>query len=181
MPTPVSFPYNSAKAVQVILWLLHRHRGQMDKLKLVKLVFYSDRAHLARYGRPILGGDYVAMQHGPVLSPLLNHINRAEYDNSLPFTLSGRVIGTKDTRIDYNEFSESDLEILREIDAEFGSKTPSQLWRMVHTLKAYKKHYPDPAENTSRPIPVEDLFLDLPDDSIIESIRESHEAFGLLG
>ena len=68
----ITFDYNQQKAFQVILWFLGRHGERLEKLKLVKLIFFADREHLHRYGRPIVGGRYVAMPLGPVASQCLD-------------------------------------------------------------------------------------------------------------
>lgn len=169
----ISFKYDKAKATQVILWLLHRH-GIMDKLRIVKLIFFADREHLARYGRPITGGTYVAMPHGPVSSELLNHINQISCEKNAPFVLDKTKLSPKQL-VDEDYLSESDIEILEDTNKKYGSYGPWTLRNMTHDLKAYKKNYPDNA-HTSVPLPYEDFFLDLNDDSILDIIREDQEA-----
>ena len=84
----IRFKYDADKAGQAILWLLHRHGGSMDKLKLIKLFFYADRLHLLRYGRPIVGGHYFAMNFGPVSSELKDIVDSTEQNEQLPFRIA---------------------------------------------------------------------------------------------
>lgn len=179
-PKPIAFRYNSQRATQAILWLLHKHGGGMDKLKLVKLLFYADREHLVRYGRPIIGGDYVAMQHGPVPSQLLNYLNRAAEEADLPFNLQDHHVLAKEV-VNEDELSESDIEVLEYINTEYGKYDPITLRNLTHELKAYQSCYPDPTVNTSRPLPYEAFFLDLKDDGILDIVRDNQEAWAELG
>jgi len=49
-------------------WRISRRRAlrTLTKLKAVTLMYLSDQYHLFRYGRPITGDRYVAMDMGPV-------------------------------------------------------------------------------------------------------------------
>jgi uncharacterized phage-associated protein len=176
----ISFTYNRDKAVQAALWLLNKHGGEMDRLKLVKLLFFADRNHLARYGRPIAGGPYNAMKYGPVCSEFLNEVNATVSPPTIPIEirehkLLAKAIANEDI------LSESDIEILEEVDREYGKHDTFALAEITHSLKAWESNYPDKAANTSHPLPYEDFFLDLEDDSILELIRDDQEAWNELG
>ncbi len=170
----ISFPYDSNKAAQAILWLLHRHGGALHRLKLVKLIFYADREHLVRYGRPIVGGRYVAMPHGPVSSELLNHINAAALEANMPF-VNEEVRVIEKAPVDEEYLSKSDIEVLENINGAYGALNRFVLRDLTHELLSYQKNYPNPKEKTSHPLPYEDFFLDLDDDGILDIIREHQE------
>ena len=176
----ISFAYDQQKANQALLWLLHRHGGTMDKLKLVKLVFYADREHLRQYGRPIIGGQYVAMRHGPISSELYDQLKVAAEKGRLPFTVQDRTQVIADGQLDEGDLSESDMQVLRWVYDEYGFCDPYRLRNMTHELEAWKRNYPDPTENTSRPLPYEDFFLDIGDDGMLETIIDHQEALGTL-
>ena len=55
---------NTAKAVEVIVWLANQRPG-IDIYHVVKSAFVADKNHLIRYGRPITGDDYEADVYGP--------------------------------------------------------------------------------------------------------------------
>src|SRR3972149_5673575 len=78
----VEFQFNREKATQAILWLVQRNNGALDKLQLVKMVLLADREHLARYGRPIIGGNYYTMKYGPVSSELKDYLDSPETSDS---------------------------------------------------------------------------------------------------
>ena len=170
----ICFGYDPAKATQVVLWLVHKHLGPLDKLKLVKLVFYADRQHLARYGRPIVGGCYYAMPNGPVSSELLDCIQDSAGGENPAFELTDLKVRAKMSP-DEEFLSESDIEVLEETDEEFGKLDPWHLRNMTHKLKAWKKNKPLPKGR--RPLPYEDFFLDLDvrNKSMLALIREDQE------
>lgn len=170
----IRFKFDKTEATQVILWLLHRH-GIMDKLKLVKMVFFADREHLARYGRPIVGGAYVAMPHGPVSSELLNYINGVNAADERSFELDGVNLRPR-SLVNEEYLSESDIAVLEDVDREYGRYDPWTLRNMTHQLKAYQKNYPPGSSNASLPLPYEDFFLDLEDKGMLRIIREDQEA-----
>lgn len=47
----------------------------LTKLKAAKLLYFADKLHLTRYGRPITGDRYYCLDHGPIPSASLNAIN----------------------------------------------------------------------------------------------------------
>ena len=176
---PIRFPYAREKAHNAALWFLHRHGGALDILKLIKLLFYADRLHLARYGRPITGGLYRTLPHGPVAQDLLDDLNaRAKASpraGGYPFRREGDYKIHAAGDVDEDHLSESDIEVLEETDRKYGHHDAFTLRHMTHELKAYQKN--DPGESC-RDLPYEDFFEDLPEDKrqILEIIREDNEA-----
>ena len=67
--------FNERKATQAAAFLLKIRGGRMSYLKLIKLLYLADRAALARWGRPITTDRHVSMNHGPVLSRVLDLVN----------------------------------------------------------------------------------------------------------
>lgn len=66
--------FNEAKAAQAAAILLRLRGGRMKYLKLIKLLYISDREALARWGKPITTDHYVSMKEGPVVSNIYNLI-----------------------------------------------------------------------------------------------------------
>jgi len=176
----ICFEYDESKATQVILWLLQRHGGKLDKVKLVKLIFFADITHLGRYGRPVVGGRYLAMDHGPVSSEILDHIKRSKGGGrAQPFVLKGYKVIAQGLA-DEDKLSQSDMEILEEINDEYGARDTFSLRDETHRYEAWKEHYR--GRRTSRPIPYEAFFLDLPkeEQEMLAVIREDQEARDIL-
>jgi len=66
MNTGFHFAYK--KAVQALNCFAIHHGGEIDKVHALKLVYFADRYHLRKYGRPITNDQYWAMRLGPVPS-----------------------------------------------------------------------------------------------------------------
>jgi len=64
----MSFPFSHRKTTQVLNFFACQSGGEINKLKALKLVYFADRYHLRRFGRPITGDEYLAMPYGPVAS-----------------------------------------------------------------------------------------------------------------
>lgn len=175
---PIKFPYVRERAYNAVLWLLHQHGGMLDRIKLIKLVFLVDLEHLSRYGRPVVGGGYVAMKHGPVASWLLHDINCPSVD--LPFEAVGPFNVRAKTLINEEHLSESDIEVMRDVNARFGDLDRFVLRDLSHCYKCWERNFD--GENTSYPLPYEDFFLDIPEErqGMLEVIRDEQEAWALL-
>jgi uncharacterized phage-associated protein len=173
----IVFRYDPERASHATRWLLARHGGRLDRLKLIKLIFLADRLHLARYGRPIVGGRYVAMEHGPVASDFYNAIK----GDTLEGTKQDGVRVECAVRPDEDFLSETDLEVLREVNDQYGSFDTFRLRDMTHLLRAWGKNYK--GENSSYPLPYEDFFEDLADEKqrALGLISEGQEAERVLG
>ena len=75
----IEFRFNKDKANAVILYLAQKDYG-ISKMRLLKYVFFADLYHINKYGRPILGDKYVAMDNGPVLSKLYDMLKTSSQD-----------------------------------------------------------------------------------------------------
>ena len=66
MTTPV---FNLEKSLQAILYVANNLQRK-DFHKIFKILYFADREHLSKYGRPITGDIYIAMKDGPVPSKI---------------------------------------------------------------------------------------------------------------
>jgi uncharacterized phage-associated protein len=172
----IEFQFNCEKAIQAVLWLVQRNNGAMDKLQLVKMIFLADREHLAKYGRPIVGGNYFAMKYGPVSSELLDCLDAAETVGSAFKVDNGhKVIAKKAVGQDW--LSQSDLDILDSIYQTYGHLDQWKLSDITHDFIAYKKNAPP--ENSRSPLPYEDFFLDYDEETkkMLQLIADEQEAW----
>jgi len=62
------FTFAYKKAAQALNFFAIQNGGHVEKLYALKLVFFADRYHLRKYGRPITNDQYWAMRLGPVPS-----------------------------------------------------------------------------------------------------------------
>ena len=174
----VKFNYCDKKAAQAVHYLLHKAGCSVDKLKLIKLIFYSDLWHIEQYGRPVVGGSYFAMQHVPVSSELLNDINGTRENVHRSFELSGNSVSISEECAD-DALSETDKEMLDRVFDTLGKKDAFSLRDLTHKLECYKKN--EPSGRGRKAIPYEDFFLDLPDKRMLDTIKEREEVDSLFG
>ena len=153
--------FNQRKVAQMAAFLLDRGRGQMNYLKLMKLLYLADRESMRRHGEPISGDRYVSMDHGPVLSQTFNLIkgavefeeggwnhwiaDKADYEVSLRRKVSLDAL---------DELSEADIEVLRDIHSKYGRMN---VWKLRDHTHDRCPEWKDP-RGSSIPIPYVDIF-----------------------
>jgi uncharacterized phage-associated protein len=73
----IEFEFSLSKLVHAVAMLSQLGVTDLTKLKVVKLLYFADKAHLLEFGAPILGDVYYCMDYGPVPSFALNQLNEA--------------------------------------------------------------------------------------------------------
>lgn len=133
----IRFTFEPEKALASLLYVSRELRAA-HKLpglhKIFKIFYFADQKHIARYGRPIFGDDYVAMKYGPVPSHTYDIVKSVRGDAcfrldnfSSSFSVKGKNI-TPLVEPDLDEIAESELECLAESiaenkDLDFGALT----------------------------------------------------------
>lgn len=69
------FSVDKEKTIEALLYIVTRY-GEVGRFHALKTLYYADRAHLQRYGRPITGDRYIAMENGPVPSYAYNAVKQ---------------------------------------------------------------------------------------------------------
>lgn len=141
-PKMVRFELNERKAVEALVWLANAQPG-ITFYYVVKVLFFADKIHLNKYGRPILGDQYVAMEHGPVPSTVYNMLKHDPFLGPDLRKAVKEALSIDDTRVkairkpDMEVFSKSDIECLKESLSIFGHMSFGTLKRVSHDEKAY--------------------------------------------
>jgi uncharacterized phage-associated protein len=116
----INFKFDEEKAVAATLYVAHRLMGAKrspDLYKILKIFYFADKKHIVKYGRPILGDYYVAMDHGPVPSNLYDMLKviknggHEEYGQLFKF-VAWNIKPLADP--DMDEISESELNCINE-------------------------------------------------------------------
>lgn len=169
------FEFSLDKFVAVMAYLADVGKIQdLTKLKAAKLLFFADKAHLLKYGRPILGDRYVSMDHGPVPSAALDLMNRLitpdEIDDpvreQLRTKLSVHGLFAKNhpfrSRVHgeaaYQHLSQSERNVLDEIIANYGRKPVGELIDLTHKEYAWRISDGTRLRGSSAPMPYELFF-----------------------
>lgn len=155
----MNFRFNIGKATEGACLFLERAGGQMNIMKLVKLMYLLDRLSLDRRGIPVCGGDYLSMRNGPVTSEVLDLINDGrlyrEADNRWEQCISDRADHqVKLEQIpERNHLSDADVTLLEEIWSEHGRSDP---WQLVEWCHRHCQEW-TPVTNGCAPIAVEQV------------------------
>lgn len=161
--------FDERRTAEAAAFLLYRGGGSLPLIKLVKLLYLSERLSLQRYGEPITGDKLVSMPHGPVLSMTYDHINGAlpSVDGGWDTWIADRadnVVALRDESLirspeqDLLRLSDSDLEILGEIWTKYGHWDRWELVRYTHSDACPEWEDPD---GSSKPIHYDFLFTKL--------------------
>jgi len=134
------FWFNEKKAAQAAAHLLKSKGGRLDKLVLLKTLYMADRRTLLEEGKPITGDRMVSMDHGPVLSVVLNLMNRTPGPGSMWAKFIDPPDGNDVVRLkatanpDTDELSRYELRVLDEELVKFGDMAPYDLADHLHKI-----------------------------------------------
>ncbi|MFQ5451327.1 MAG: Panacea domain-containing protein [Nitrospinaceae bacterium] len=169
-------------AVNSLLYLCQKAKENGQKfsfMQIAKLLFYADKLHLKRYGRPITGDTYIKMDHGPNPSAVYDYLKdvrtrldlrdefiKVELEPNPPHAPKPFIIPLREA--DLGVFSDSDREVLEEVFSQYGAKTAKQLRDLSHHEKAWQEAELEMA--------YED-FLDPEDEAMANYIQETQDAW----
>jgi uncharacterized phage-associated protein len=155
---PVRFKFNPEKFVACLAFFASNSKS-VDKLKAAKLLYYADKYHLIRYGKPILGDVYYHWDYGPVPFKSLAIMNEAIDSYNLPnISQENLELLRKHLRIDLEKkhptfelkgrldleiLSDAEQEALQETAKSYGKYTGSQLIDLTHREAPWLKTQPN--------------------------------------
>lgn len=188
MSNELTFEFRLDKVVSALAYFSRAGATDLTKLKAAKLLYLADQYHFLRYGRPISGDRYIAMDLGPVpentyqLTTRLvdpdevddetrqRALEKLDVDRGFLKRLKHPVLRARGVA-DLTVFSESEIEALDRTVREFGAKSAHELVDLTHRHKAYKRANVMRAQGSSVPLPYEFFLEDLPGEKS-EGIKE---------
>ncbi len=195
----IRFSFNLQKLVHSIAFFSAKGVSDLTKLKVAKLLYFADKEHLLRYGRPILGDVYYCLQYGPVPSVALNEMNDAlqapevgsdhsderQFEAILsvksPLWSRNRYFVAK-KGFDENVFSKSEIEVLDHVSLKYGSKSAGELVNLTHLEPTWTIPNATRAPGSRAPIPYSLFFEGAPSESqemlaLIEEEQKERDDF----
>lgn len=135
-----------AKLKAIILYFAQNTNPQyLGKVKLMKLFYYLDFNHVKQYGTSVTGDEYFHLEKGPIPTTIMTMISELAQDPESSKLSSDFYLetpqGTRMLRVkplrDFTEedeklFTESELEILKEVTAKFGNDSTDQIIESSH-------------------------------------------------
>lgn len=160
---------------QMAAFFLTKEDGQMPVLKLMKLLYLSERESLDLYGHPISFDRMVSMDKGPVLSRTLDYMNgfiesgEEGWDTWMASRAGNEVALAKEpAREALTELSDADLQVLERVWARFGHMNKWQIRDYTHDNCP---EWRDP-QGSTLPIHYKDVFVALGKEDQAEELTE---------
>jgi uncharacterized phage-associated protein len=185
----VQFEFDHEKTIAAALYIVSKNLPELTMAKLFKLLYFSDKDHLVRYGRTITGDRYVAMKDGPVPSSLYDLFKEMRVAPTSPeaLLLSKNITVVPSTfkyprleasgTIDPMQLSVSDIASLDRILFEFGQFSFLRLRALTHETPAWENAWSE-RKTDSDPMKFEDFFEEDPN-AIVGAKEEMLENFVL--
>jgi uncharacterized phage-associated protein len=165
--------FDKTKSVNAILYIVEKVT-RSDFHKIFKILYFSDREHLIRYGRTITGDKYIAMTDGPVPSNIYDIFKSIRGDGyfkdngefSQYFSVTGWDIIKSQQKADITELSKTDLHLIDECIAKYGDLSWDELREKSHD-------YAWRSTTINRPMNFESIILEAGgDDEYIAYLSE---------
>jgi uncharacterized phage-associated protein len=116
--TIMQLSFSHKKAIQALNYFAAASGGCLNKMKALKLVYFADRHHLRKYGRPITNDTYFAMKFGPVASACKNLLNEAEEFTAPEENEYRALFLSRDGEHDFSSKKALDTKVLSESDLQ---------------------------------------------------------------
>lgn len=161
------------KITQALNYLIEKEKGQINKMKAVRLMYFTERYHLRKHGRPIIADLYLASQKGVLGVKTLDIANLKEdigedILNYASFYIGhlekgkkkkARIISKK--AVDFDFLSNSEIESFDLIFNEFAGVSNFQIIEEIYKYPEWSR-YKEEIFNQKRKekICYKDLFLD---------------------
>lgn len=132
------FIFNKEKSINAILYIANRLK-KPDIHKVFKILYFSDRESICKYGEPLTGDRYIAMHNGPVPSYIYDIVKSVRGDSYFQdvenlkrlFSVTGCII-TPHVKENINKFSPVDIKILDNNIKECQNKSFKELTKQSH-------------------------------------------------
>lgn len=141
----LTFQYETA--TQALNYLAGKSGGTLNKLKALKLIYFADRYHLRKYGRPITGDEYLAMPYGPVASSVKDIAEMSSFLDPKVASYAKYFVAPVNKHVfrsvasvDTDPLSESDIEALDFAWDHFGGLDKFELAELTHAYPEWKRH-----------------------------------------
>lgn len=185
----VQFEFDYEKTVAAALYIVSKNLPELTMAKLFKLLYFSDKDHLVRYGRPITGDKYMAMKDGPVPSNLYDLFKELR---GTPSSEAGALLA-KNIKVEVSTYQYPRLKAIGEVDPiqlsvtdiasldrilfDLGKLDFLRLRSLTHDTPAWENAWAQRTGDSS-PMSFEDFFEEDPN-AIVGAKEEMLENFVL--
>jgi uncharacterized phage-associated protein len=175
----MTFRFNPLKTTQAAAVLLALDGNSMDRMRLLKLLYITDRELLAESGRTLTGDQALAMRNGPVLiriSDLIKGVEVSPEDWGRYLRSEGYKVALAEDP-GRGELTKRELEKLHDVTERYRSVPTPTLSARTHRFPEWTKNYQIGA---STPIPWRDVLAATCNASKAEAIEKRLEEQSLI-
>jgi len=180
----IHFRFSEEKALAALSFIASERPG-LSPFFLSKVLFYAEKEHINRYGRPILGDNYIRMQDGPVPSRVKDYIDQnwdevpkpENFDRIVKIRrgLWLRWLYAGAEKGDFSLLSETDMDCIRGAIEFCRGKSKDELSDLTHKEKAWLR------ATTNRSMDYEDFVDDdNPHKDEVVGMLKENAAYGVL-
>ncbi len=179
---------DTSKIIQALCYLLSKVKTA-DKLKLIKLLYLTDKYHIIRYARTVTNDEYWAMDYGLVGSTAKDILGFDSELLSREFKYADKMLKKVDqhcfaqgayyTIEELDKLSETDIEALDFVVEKFGQLNTSQLINLSHRYPEWAQYKELFGNQMTRRERIEEReLLSVLDDDVLAVSRDHLEESG---
>jgi uncharacterized phage-associated protein len=146
----LTFKFQFPKTFQATAAILREHGGQMDCVRLLKLLYIADRELLADTGETLTGDEAVALKRGPVLHNVYSLIKeRGKNEEQAKWNEAIRRVKHDDKDDEVALFNsvpigcmtKAEVEKIHEVCLRFMEKNTTDLCQMTHDFPEWTEAF----------------------------------------
>lgn len=156
----ISFVFDEWKATDAAAFLLALNNAKLPYMKLMKLLYISDRVSLSEYHHSITTDSYYSMKYGPVVSGIYDCINHwkdlpdnSPWKNTIAINKDNYDAELIRQNCSFDMLSEEEKDILRKVNNDHSEENQFRLSEITHTFPEWK----DPGISRI-PLSIEDII-----------------------
>ncbi len=164
----IQFNFDKEKVLNVILYIAEKLKRK-DFHKIFKILYFSDREYLARYGMPITGDCYIAMEAGPVPSKAYDIFKIVRGDSYMMdtenlkqyFVVSDWMYISPRKEADLKKIAPNEIAVIDECIRLYGDLSYDEIKEKSHDIawRSTARDYPITIENIAREAGLEEEEL----------------------
>ncbi|WP_143074532.1 Panacea domain-containing protein [Methylobacterium sp. ap11] len=128
--------FRSEKAAQIAAYIIKAHKGHMEKLALIKMIYIGERESIRSRGRPMIYDELYSLKDGPICKSALDgingHIDEKVWEKYIILQGDRDVYSVRGGAEDLDQLSRSDFKILDLVIARHQGWSSSQLRNWLH-------------------------------------------------
>ena len=168
----ISFVFDEMKAAQAACYLLSLNAGQMNYMKMIKLLYLADREYITDWCNSITTDSYVSMDNGPVTCKIYDLIKDSHIDNGTYWASLIRTVGYNAVLIkepdEYDRLSPMEMEVIAKTNQRFAE---SGEWDVVRFCHENLAEWQNPSGSTIQ-ITIEDIIRAAKDEKDVDECIE---------